>query len=259
MRRLIVVMAKQPAPGRTKTRLSPPLSAEEAAELYRCFLLDKFAQMGRVEVAEPAVAQPAVAYWPPPGRDYFANLAPDFELLPQAGENLSERLIGVFAESFARGYHQVMALDGDTPTLPARYLRRGLERLADPATDVVLGPCEDGGYYAIGLKHNHPSLFDVQMSTPHVTADTLAQAEKASLRVELLPTWYDVDTPADRERSEVDLKTDPTTAPATSQFLQTNHPTTQPPNHLTTQPPNHPTTQPPNPNCSLRQPLLPDR
>ncbi len=196
----LVLMAKQPAPGHTKTRLSPPLSPEDAAELYRCFLLDKLAQMHQVDGADLAVA-----YWPATARDYFADLAPGFELIRQAGANLAERLRNVFDLAFDRGYAQVMAIDGDTPTLPAGYLRQGFRRLDDPAVDVVLGPCEDGGYYAIGMKRPHPTLFDVTMSTPRVVEDTLARAAAAGLRMALLPRWYDVDTPADLERLEEEL------------------------------------------------------
>ena len=210
-------MAKQPRPGYTKTRLSPPLSAEEAAELYRCFLRDKLAQMAQVEGV-----QRAVAFLPPEAREYFAALAPGFALIRQKGRDLAERLRNVFANAFAQGYRQVLAIDGDSPTLPVAYLRQGFRRLDDPAVDVVLGPCEDGGYYAIGMKRLHPTLFDVTMSTPHVLRDTLAQAERAGLRVALLPTWYDVDTPADLERLRAELAASGAgKAPRTAAFLRT--------------------------------------
>lgn len=209
-------MAKQPAPGKTKTRLSPPLSLEGAAGLYRCFLLDKLAQMRCVESADLAVA-----YWPATAHDYFAELAPDFRLIPQTGANLAERLRNVFDLAFDRGYAMVMAIDGDTPTLPAGHLRQGFQRLDDPAVDVVLGPCEDGGYYAIGMKRPHPTLFDVTMSTPRVVEDTLSRAGAAGLRVALLPSWYDVDTPADLERLAAELAaTDAANAIATARFLK---------------------------------------
>ncbi|MFQ5344212.1 MAG: TIGR04282 family arsenosugar biosynthesis glycosyltransferase [Anaerolineae bacterium] len=215
-KRALVLMAKQPAAGRTKTRLSPPLSPEAAAGLYRCFLLDKLAQMRGVESANLGVA-----YWPATAREYFAALAPGFTLIPQAGADLAERLRNVFDLAFHRGYEQVMAIDGDTPTLPAGHLRQGFQRLDDPAVDVVLGPCEDGGYYAIGMKRPHPTLFDVAMSTPRVVEDTLARAEAAGLRVALLPNWYDVDTPADLERLAAELAgTDGVKALATARFLE---------------------------------------
>jgi glycosyltransferase A (GT-A) superfamily protein (DUF2064 family) len=84
-------------------------------------------------------------------------------------------------------------MDSDSPTLPATSLLAAFAHLASDA-DVVLGPCDDGGYYLIGLKQPAPRLLrEVQMSTPHVVADTLALAAAEGLRVKLLPAWYDVD------------------------------------------------------------------
>jgi glycosyltransferase A (GT-A) superfamily protein (DUF2064 family) len=84
-------------------------------------------------------------------------------------------------------------MDSDSPTLPPAFLSQAFTNLADGA-DVVLGPCDDGGYYLIGIKKPAPRLLrEVQMSTPTVTADTLAIAKEEGLSVRLLPTWYDVD------------------------------------------------------------------
>jgi glycosyltransferase A (GT-A) superfamily protein (DUF2064 family) len=91
----------------------------------------------------------------------------------------------------------------------------------DGASDVVLGPCEDGGYYLIGLKRPQPRLLrDVQMSTPYVVRDTLALAEQLGLQVGLLPTWYDVDTAAELDRLCTELRAAPDhQARHTRQFL----------------------------------------
>jgi glycosyltransferase A (GT-A) superfamily protein (DUF2064 family) len=86
---------------------------------------------------------------------------------------------------------------------------------------VVLGPCEDGGYYLIGLKRPQPRLLrDVQMSTPYVVRDTLVLAEQIGLKVTLLPTWYDVDTVAELDRLRAELRAAPPhTARHTRAFL----------------------------------------
>jgi glycosyltransferase A (GT-A) superfamily protein (DUF2064 family) len=87
-------------------------------------------------------------------------------------------------------------MNSDGPTLPSPCLTAAFERLAEGA-DVVLGPCDDGGYYLIGIKRPVPRLLrEVQMSTPNVTRDTLKLAVEEGLRVELLPVWYDVDSAA---------------------------------------------------------------
>lgn len=215
---LLVLMAKLPQPASSKTRLSPPLTEKEAAELYHAFLQDKVAQMRAV-----ADVRPAIAYTPAEGRGFFEELAPDFDLIKQKGETLSDRLVNVFAWAFGEGAAHVMAIDGDTPTLPPAYLQRGFEALEDPATDVILGPSTDGGYYAIGMKEPHPSLFQVTMSTPTVAQDTLARAKTAGLRTSCLPEWRDVDRPEDLRRLAASLREEASgeafAAPATRRLL----------------------------------------
>ncbi len=94
----LLVVAKRPEPGRTKTRLSPPLAPEQASALYECLLRDTLDLMRRV----PAV-QPAIAYLPHDAEDYFAALAPGFELIEQEGADLGERLDNATSAYLARG------------------------------------------------------------------------------------------------------------------------------------------------------------
>ncbi|MCA9924601.1 MAG: TIGR04282 family arsenosugar biosynthesis glycosyltransferase [Anaerolineales bacterium] len=191
MRRALLVMAKRPFPGQTKTRLTPFFSVEAAAELYACFLRDVLALVRQVPGVTPFVAYAPVAE---ETAVYFRELVPDFELIAQVGETLGERLDTVLSGCLASGFDQVAAINSDSPTLPVDYLIDAFARLDEPETDVVLGPCEDGGYYLIGWKRPYPRLVrEVKMSTPHVLADTLAIAAADNLRVSLLPPWYDVD------------------------------------------------------------------
>jgi len=193
-------MARQPTPGATKTRLCPPLSPERAAALYACFLADV---IDRVREATRLVDRlvPGIAFTPADAAAHFAELAPGFELVLQVGATLGERLDGVLSGALARGYGPVAAVNSDSPSLPAAYLAQAFAALDDPAADVVLGPCDDGGYYLIGWRRPHPALVrDVTMSAPDTLAQTLAVAARAGLRVGLLPPWYDVDGPADLAR-----------------------------------------------------------
>lgn len=184
----LLVVAKRPAPGRTKTRLTPPLSPQQACALYECFLKDTLDLVRKI----PSV-QPVIAYLPAQEKTYFNKLAPDFELLEQAGSDLGSRLDHALTQYLARGYGKVVIMNSDGPTLPPRYLEMAFETL-EGEVDVVLGPCDDGGYYLIGLKQPAPRLLsDVPMSTSHVTADTLTLAEEMGLQATLLPCWYDVD------------------------------------------------------------------
>jgi rSAM/selenodomain-associated transferase 1 len=216
---VLIVVAKRPAPGRTKTRLSPPLSVEQAAELYECFLLDTLDLMRRV----PDV-QPAIAYLPANAKEYFARLAPDFDLLRQAGSDLGARLDRALTHYLQRGHERVAIMNSDGPTLPIECLISAFESLSD-GTDVVLGPSDDGGYYLIGLKQPAPRLLrDVQMSTPHVLSDTLALAAAEALRVKLLPTWYDVDDAASFDRLITELEQAPASIAAHTRSFLAAHP-----------------------------------
>src|SRR5262245_16776458 len=150
----VAIMAKAPRPGEVKTRLCPPLTPGEATELYRCFLLDKIAQVRGLERAVPVVA-----FAPDDARAEFAGLAPGFALLAQRGAGLGERLTAAVADLLERGHAGVLMLDTDTPTLPRACLEEAVRCLATGAADVVLGPTEDGGYYLIGLRSPAPGLF----------------------------------------------------------------------------------------------------
>jgi uncharacterized protein len=195
-RRALIVMAKRPYPGQTKTRLCPPLSPAKAAVLYECFLQDVLDTVRMV----PNVT-PFIAFTPVEAADYFRHLAPDFAHIPQCGETLGQRLDFVLRQVQTMGFGQVAAINSDSPTLPAAYLTQAFTELDKPSVDVVFGPCEDGGYYLIGWKRPYPRLvLEVTMSTPHVLRDTLAIAAEEKARVALLPQWFDVDDVADWER-----------------------------------------------------------
>src|SRR5215813_10437354 len=192
----VAIMAKAPWPGTVKTRLCPPLLATEAADLYRCFLLDKIAAVGAL-----AGAQPVIAYTPDDVRAEFDVLAPGFSLVAQQGPDLGARLYSTLAGLLAAGHAGAVAVDSDTPTLPAAFLQQAVDCLSRPGPDVVLGPTEDGGYYLIGVRRAHRELFDgVPWSTADVLDVTLRRAARAGLRADCLPSWFDVDTPDDLER-----------------------------------------------------------
>jgi hypothetical protein len=213
----LLVVAKRPAPGQTKTRLSPPLLPDQAAALYECFLRDTLELM-----RQTLSVQPVIAYLPPSEKAYFVELAPDFELILQDGPDLGVRLDNALTHYLQLGYKRAVIMDSDSPTLPAHYLAAAFESLEK--ADVVLGPCDDGGYYLIGLNCPAPRLLrEVQMSTPRVVADTLALAVEEGLRVELLPTWYDVDDVAALARLITELTQAPlSTARHTRAFFATH-------------------------------------
>jgi hypothetical protein len=218
MTNALLVVAKRPAPGQTKTRLSPPLLPMESAVLYEQFLRDTLALMRQV----PGV-QPIIAYLPEGEEAYFCGLAPDFALLPQQGEDLGARLDNALTHCLNSGFHKAVIMDSDSPTLPVAYLVEAFVAL--DTADVVLGPCDDGGYYLIGLKRPAPRLLrEVRMSTPTVIQETRQLAAATGLTVAQLPRWYDVDTAAELGRLRQELITLPADrAPYTRRFLENGH------------------------------------
>lgn len=213
--RFLAVVAKRPAPGQTKTRLCPPLTGAQAADLYECFLRDTLGLMAHV----PGVGR-SISYLPADEEGYFRQLAPDFALRPQRGDDLGARLDNLLCDALANGASQAVVMDSDSPTLPVACVEEAYTHLSDGA-DVVFGPCDDGGYYLVGVTRPQPRLLrEVEMSTPTVLDDSLAIAESLGLKVALLPVWYDVDTGAELERLQAELAHLPETiAPHTRRWL----------------------------------------
>ncbi len=220
MKGMLIIMAKQPSLGAVKTRLSPPLSPQECQALYAAFLRDTIALVDEAcKLAGDTI--PAIAYTPASAGGYFRSLTPErFVLLPQTGTDLGERLSNLPVQAGEMDYSPVAMISSDSPTLPTATVAHCFTQLRQPDVDVVLGPCEDGGYYLIGMKWPQPALFEgIAWSTEHVTRQTLQAAAEAGLRVSLLPTWPDVDTAEDLDALWTDLQGNRSAAPHTYDAL----------------------------------------
>ncbi len=213
----VAIMAKAPRLGEVKTRLCPPLSLADAAELYRRFLLDKIEQVRSLRTASLAIA-----YTPAEAGAFFEGVAPGFDLVPQRGADLGDRLANSLGELLERGHRGALAIDSDTPTLPLGFLQEAVDLVARPEIDVVLGPTEDGGYYLIGLRTLHRELFEAMAwSTSQVLPETIRRADAKGLKVACLPPWYDIDTPDDLARLQTALAVSHSDHPRhTRRFLQ---------------------------------------
>ena len=211
-----MVVGKAPEPGRTKTRLVPPLTATEAADLYRAFLRDTLAfglSLGWTQVS--------LVYPPSPdAANVLAQiLPPGVALCPQRGRGLGAALTGAFSDYLAAGFQEVVLIGSDTPDLPADIVAQASRQLA--TADLTVGPSPDGGYYLIGMRRPHLGVFrDITWSTDRVYRETLARAAALGLRVAPLPEWPDVDRPDDLARLRADLAAAaPGVAPATRAAL----------------------------------------
>jgi hypothetical protein len=189
-------MAKAPRAGKVKTRLQPPLSAEEAAALNVRFLRDTAENIA--EVADESGAQGIICYTPVGDEEAFDDLLPDgFALIAQRGDGFGERLLCAAEDLLSCGFGAVCLIDSDSPTLPGVALREAVRELGRRGERVVIGPSEDGGYYLIGLKRAEPKVFErITWSTESVYAQTVERVREAGLELVELPKWYDVDDAA---------------------------------------------------------------
>lgn len=197
MHQYLVMVAKEPIPGRCKTRLCPPLDLSMAAALYECFLRNLTARLqGLVRPGRSA----GIAYTTESDPAYFGSRVPaDFRLMAQEGPDLGTRLPAVARICLREPGDRVVILSSDSPTLPPAFLESAFDELE--RHDVVLGPCDDGGYYLVGLRAYTTAIFErITWSTERVLRETLERAETAGLSVGLLPAWYDIDTATDLER-----------------------------------------------------------
>ena len=201
----LAVMAKAPRPGKVKTRLSPPLTPDQASALNICFIRDTTENIQQVTEASNSAGM--VAYTPVGDEAAFEGLLPPgFQLLGQRGEGFGERLLYACEDLFACGFSAVCLIDSDSPTMPQDALLQAVERLSRAGDRMVLGGSDDGGYYLIGIKRLHHRLFEqIDWSTERVFEQTLERAREIGLQAELLPTWYDVDDAATLDRLRREL------------------------------------------------------
>ena len=189
----IAIFCRTPAAGQSKTRLSPPLNAQECAALSACFIRDLAATIQ--EVAQTSAAVGYAVYTPAGSEDALRELLPpDFALLPQCDGDFGTRVAASMRTLLARHAGAIL-VNGDSPTLPAAILRAAIDALSRDV--VTLSPAVDGGYTLIGLSKMHDELFvDIPWSTAQVYERTVARAAESGLPVVNVPGWYDVDDAA---------------------------------------------------------------
>jgi hypothetical protein len=202
----LVVFAKAPRPGAVKTRMTPPLAPEEAADLYRCMLEDVLA--ATAEVAPRFGLEVVLAVHPPAAVRQLARLAPaGFRVVAQRGADLGSRMEWAVAEAAAGGARAVCLRGSDSPALGASAIGSALRALEE--ADLALSPDRDGGYNLVALRRPARGLFDHPMSTSSVLEDTLARARARGLRVRILEPSFDLDTIADLASLADARRTDP--------------------------------------------------
>ena len=181
----IAVLAKAPVAGQVKTRLCPPYTPEQAADLAGAALGDTLA----AALETPGAGPPMLVL----AGDATACPAPGFELVVQRGDGLDERIANAITDVHRERGGPVLVIGMDTPQLTAELLSRPVALLAAGSAS-VLGPAADGGYWAIGLQRPDPSLvLGVPMSTAETGRHQIERLRAAGLEVDLLPVLVDVD------------------------------------------------------------------
>ncbi|MEV0161268.1 TIGR04282 family arsenosugar biosynthesis glycosyltransferase [Nonomuraea fuscirosea] len=183
----ILVIAKEPVPGRVKTRLVPPLTHDEAAGLAGAALEDTLRTVAQVPAAGRLLVLDGVpGPWLPSG----------FTVLPQRGGGLDERLAAAFADAHLLRPVPMVLIGMDTPQVTPALLTAALRLLA--GHDAVFGPATDGGFWLLGLRAPDPALLlGVPMSSPSTGASQFRRLKEAGMSVATMPCLTDVDTMAD--------------------------------------------------------------
>ncbi len=196
----ILLFAKEPVPGRVKTRLTPPLTPRGAAGLAAAFLQDLVDSLGRVPGATLEIALP-----PGDSPDGVRRLLDrDISFVDQGTGDLGCRLESTMEQAFQRREGPVAVVGSDHPTLPSDLVVRILEEARCGRVGWV--PTEDGGYAALAVPRPLPGLFrDVPWSTPAVAETTRRNARALGYALTDFGPWYDVDTALDLERLRADL------------------------------------------------------
>jgi rSAM/selenodomain-associated transferase 1 len=191
----LIVFAKAPRPGLVKTRMSPPLSLDQAAELYEAMLTDSLD--ASLRFAKALDLLPVVAFYPLDAAGEFIGRAPaGFRLQAQRGSDLADRMANAFAEAAAAGAERILLRGTDSPALGLDAHQAVMDGL-DAGDDLVLTPDQAGGYTLIGMRTSRPSVFELPMSTDAVMEQTLEAARSMGLQSSLTSASFDLDTVGD--------------------------------------------------------------
>ena len=211
-----MLFGRLPEAGRTKTRLEPALGSEGAARLYRAFLDDCIARSpDNVELELWVPARPGA-------RETLSESYPEVRVRLQPEGDLGERLRFAFDSAFEEGVDYATVAGTDHPTLPRDYIMRAFRALR--SAHLVVGPADDGGYCAIGLRrYCWPAAEGLFEGAPWSRPDLLGWTRRRARELDLchveLPDWYDVDGPEDLDRLRRDVDPGSRTAEVLAELL----------------------------------------
>jgi len=212
-RKTLVIMAKAPKPGVVKTRLAESLPLPAVTSLYRCLLEDTVAlAMSLKDVRVAVMCRESDK------QDLESLLGKSLQIMAQQGEGLAAGLTSVFRHFTARGPQYVIAFNSDSPHLSPSVLDSAFQILT--TREVVVGPTHDGGYYLVGAKASHPSLFAGDgMGTKTALDRLLARTRDLALSTGFTEQFYDIDVADDLIRLRRELSAARSRAPRTAAWF----------------------------------------
>jgi glycosyltransferase A (GT-A) superfamily protein (DUF2064 family) len=218
---LLLIAARKPVAGQTKTRLGTAIGMERAATLYRSFLHD----LARRFMSEPHDFAVGWAYTPEshPFRDTIEDICPPLDpdrvhYVQQVGNDWAERQARLLRWGSAHGFASTILTASDSPQMTREVVEVAFRALE--TADVVIGRVHDGGYFLIGVNGDHDVVIGVPMSTASAADSLIAQAEQRGLRVAMVEPTFDVDIEPDLALLVALCRADPPAAPATAAALE---------------------------------------
>ena len=216
---VLMIAARAPVAGTTKTRLGKAIGMDRAAALYCAFLRDLAARFDAVDRTFD------VAWtYSPPECDFRAELeavtgvhSHSARFVPQSGPDWGVRQLNLLRWGEEQGYQRMILMASDSPHLSVSLIASGFDLLQEH--EIVLGRVRDGGYYLIGQRGFHDVLSSVAMSTASAADDVVARSREQGLAVAELPMTFDIDEPTDLDELIATLQADPALCPATWQAL----------------------------------------
>jgi len=196
----VVVFAREPVPGRVKTRLAAAIGEAAACSVYAALLERTLA------VAADAGFDLVVSFAEPPSPGWTAGHAQRWEV--QRGDDLGARMRDAFDRRFGDGFDRVVIVGSDCPRLEVEHLKGAVKALRDAA--VVLGPAADGGYWIVAQRRPGVDLFTgIPWSSPGTLAATRKRLETLAVKWAQLKVLDDIDTEGDLRAALADARIAP--------------------------------------------------
>ncbi len=190
MKKALITFVKAPVQGTVKTRLQKDLPKEQVVEIYKSFIIEILSKFSRLTYADRFLGCA-----PSKDHDFLKEVSFNYNLgtFNQRGTDLGKRIVNAFRDHFKKGYSSIVLIGSDSPTIPKEYIKKAFSEL--DKSDIVLGPCCDGGLYLIGAKNRiEPRTFsNIPWDTSEVLNLVLEKLDKLNISFSLLPFWYDVD------------------------------------------------------------------